>query len=216
MTTVAPGTVLSQLQWRAATKKFDPARRIPADLWRSLEDAAVLAPSSFGLQPWKFVVVTDARVREELRGHSWNQPQITEASHLVVFCRRAETTDADVDRLMARVAEVRGVDRSSLDGYRSMISGFIVAPGMRERTSDWNARQVYVALGMFLSACAMVGVDACPMEGIDAAAYDRVLGLPQAGYLATVVATAGYRRADDPANTQKKVRFAHEQVVRHV
>ena len=158
-------------------------------------------------------MVDDPAVRAELRVHSWDRAQVTDASHLVVLARRAELTHADVDRHIGRITEIRGVDPETLAGFRTMINGHITAPTMKDRVSEWNARQVYLALGFFLSACAVLGVDACPMEGFDAAAYDRVLGLPEQGYLATVVTAAGYRRADDPSNTQKKVRYAREQVV---
>ena len=88
MPPVAPDTVLAELNWRYATKKFDPAKTIAPDLWAKLERAVVLSPSSYGLQPWKFVVVTDPAVRKQLQAVGYNQPQIVDASHLVVFCAK--------------------------------------------------------------------------------------------------------------------------------
>lgn len=214
MDTMKAQSLLAQLNWRYATKKFDAAKKIPAETWAALEHAAVLAPSSFGLQPWKFVVVSSPEVRVALRAKSWNQPQITDASHLMVFARRTSVTKAEIDAYMARIAEVRGVTRESLQGFRDMMAGFIVdspAPGFS--ADVWTSRQVYIALGFFLSAAAVLGVDACPMEGIDAGAYDEILGLKGSAFATTVVAAAGYRASDDATSAMKKVRFAHDAVI---
>ncbi len=213
--TITSETLLAQLHWRAATKKFDPARKIPDATWKTLEQALVLSPSSYGLQPWKFFVVTDAALRATLKQHSWNQSQITDASHLVVLARRTDLTQQDVDKYIERIAEVRSVPKAALDAYRSMMLGSITGKSSGQ-LEDWNARQVYIALGGFLTACAMLGVDACPMEGFDSTKYDEILGLRDQGFSATVVATAGYRASDDPYTTSAKVRYRHSDMVQHV
>lgn len=215
MSPVAPDTVLAQLNWRYATKKFDPAKKIAADVWAKLEQAAVLSPSSYGLQPWKFVVVSDPAVRKQLQAVAWNQPQVVDASHLVVFAARKPPTAADVEAHVARTAEVRGTTPDALDGFRQMMLGSLsrMTP---EVASDWAARQCYIALGVFLSAAAMVGVDACPMEGFQPPEFDTILGLGAKGYGSVVIATAGYRAADDRAATQPKSRFAVESVIDRV
>jgi nitroreductase len=214
MKPVSDETVERQLRWRYATKKFDPAQTIPDDDWRTLEQALVLAPSSYGLQPWRFVVVTDPAVRAGLREASWNQPQITDASHLVVFAVRRSPDAAHVDRHLARTAEVRGQPVEALAGLRGRLVGFLERPGFD--ATAWAARQVYIALGMFLCTAAMLGIDACPMEGIEPAKYDAILGLDKEGYAALCVATAGYRAADDPYAAAAKVRFAPEDVITRV
>jgi nitroreductase len=203
-------SVLEQLRWRYAVKKFDPARKIPAETWSALEQAVVLAPSSYGLQLLKYVVITDAALRERLKAVSWNQPQITDASHLIVFCHRTTVTEADVDRFVARIAEVRGVTTESLAGYRQMMMGTTRAgfPAL-----EWAARQAYIALGVFLTSAAVIGVDACPMEGFENEKYDDILGLKDQGYASAVIATAGYRAADDPYAAAAKVRFPVEQMI---
>src|SRR5436190_9675948 len=123
MPPVPPDTVLGQLRWRYATKKFDPARKIAPELWAKLEQAVVLAPSSYGLQPWTFVVVTDPEVRKKLHPVSYNQPQILDASHLVVFAAKNPPTPEDVDAYVARTAAVRGATVESLTGFRQMMLG---------------------------------------------------------------------------------------------
>ncbi|MBL8761944.1 MAG: NAD(P)H-dependent oxidoreductase [Phycisphaerae bacterium] len=214
METIAPARLIETLSRRYATKQFDAARKIPGDVWSTLEQAAILAPSSYGLQPWTFVVVTDSAVREKLRAVSWNQPQITDASHLVVFCAKSNLVRADVDRYIDRIARVRGVSRDALAGFRDMMLGTVEAPGADHL--HWNQRQVYIALGFFLSAAAMLGVDACPMEGFDAARYNEILGLSSQGLSATVLAAAGYRSAGDPSASMKKVRFDASDVIKRV
>ena len=209
---VAPETVLEQLNWRYATKKFDPARKIAPELWMKLEEAAIHAPSSYGLQPWKFVVVTDPDVRKKLHPVSWNQAQILDASHLVVFAAKNPPTPADVDAYITRIAQVRGTAVESLDGYKEMMLGSLSRMDAAQ-AHRWAARQTYIALGFFLSAAALMGVDACPMEGFQAQKYDEILGLKAQGLSAVVLATAGYRAADDKNADATKVRFEPRDVI---
>jgi len=213
---VANSAVSRQLRWRYAVKKFDPSRKLEQKDWETIKEALVLSPSSFGLSPWKFVVVKDPAVRAQLRGAAWGQSQITDASHLVVLTVKKDLDAAYVDRFIARVAEVRGVNVESLKAYRDMMVGYI--DGMRTRSGDsavnaWSGRQVYIALGQALETAALLGVDACPMEGFDPAKFDEILGLPQTGYATLGVLTLGYRAADDGYAAATKVRFAEEDVV---
>ena len=215
MPPVAPDTILAQLRWRYATKKFDPARTIAPELWAKLEQAVVLAPSSYGLQPWKFIVITDPVMRKKLHPVSYGQAQILDASHLVVFAAKNPPAPADVDRHIARTALVRGVSAEGLEGYRQMMLGTLSRMSGPDAHA-WAARQTYIALGVFLSACALAGVDACPMEGFQPEKYDEILGLREKGVSAMVIATAGYRLADDPAAKLLKSRFAVEDVIERV
>ena len=207
-------TVLRQLRWRYAVKKFDATRKIPAADWKTLEEALVLAPSSFGLQPWAFFVVDDKALRTQLMAASWGQQQVVDASHHVVFAIKKGLVAADVERFIARTAEVRGAPAASLEGYQKMMVGFVSKPGFD--VDAWSAKQVYLALGQYMTAAALLGIDTCPMEGIDPAAYDRILGLAAKGYATVCACPAGYRAADDKYASASKVRFAHGDVVRHV
>lgn len=216
MTTLTPAALLTQLRWRYAVKKFDAARKIPAETWAALEEALVLSPSSYGLQPWRFVVVDDPAVRAKLQPLSWNQAQVTEASHFVVFAARPATTEADVDAFVRRMCEVRGGTPEALAAYRKMMVGGVVKAMSPELQGHWAGHQVYIALGNFMTAAAALGVDTCPMEGINPAGYDEVLGLPAQGYKTLVACAVGYRSADDKYAAAPKVRFASADVVRHV
>ena len=207
-------TVLAGLRRRYAVKKFDPARKIPAADWRALEEALVLAPSSFGLQPWAFFVVDDVALRRQLVAASWNQAQVVDASHLVVFAIRKGLAAADADRFIARTAAVRGVPVATLEGYRKMIVGFLERPGFD--VDGWSAKQLYLALGQYMTAAAMLDIDTCPMEGIDPAAYDRILGLERRGFATVCACPAGYRSPDDKHAQAPKVRYPLEDVVRHI
>lgn len=211
---VSSESLLRQFNWRYATKKFDATRKITREDWATLERALVLAPSSYGLQPWKFFVIDDAAARAKLKGAAWNQSQITDASHLVVFAIKKDLAVADVERYVQRIAEVRKVSAATLDGFKQMMVGSLTKPGFD--ATAWAARQACIALGFFLSAAALMNIDACPMEGFDPAQFDEILGLSKQGYGSVVVATAGYRAADDGYAALAKVRFEIKDVVQHI
>lgn len=215
-TLLTPEQVIEQLNWRYATKKFDPTKKIPDSVWKTLEQSLVLSPSSFGLQPWKFFVVRSAEIRDRLVEHSWGQKQVVEASHLVVLAIKKDTNEADVDRFVARMSEVRQVPLDNLQGYANTVKGFLENPPYPLNVNEWAARQTYIALGFYMTCAAMLGIDTCPMEGFIPAKYDEVLGLDQQGYSAVVVCPAGYRADDDKYATMAKVRYATEDVVDHI
>jgi nitroreductase len=216
MQTLTPAGLLNQLNWRYATKKFDPARKIPADVWASLEQALVLTPSSFGLQPWKFFVITDQAVKEKLVPVSWNQTQPAECSHHVVFAIRKAVSEADIDRFVDRVVEVRGAPREALKGYRDIMAGFASKAAQQGWVREWAVRQAYIALGNFMTCAAVLGVDTCPMEGIQPVDYDRILGLTGSEFETVVACAAGYRAADDKYAAAPKVRFAASEVIQRI
>ncbi|MDB6164961.1 MAG: putative nitroreductase, partial [Lacunisphaera sp.] len=187
----------------------------PAD-WAALEEALVLSPSSLGLQPWAFLVVDDPAVRAQLMLASYGQPQVTDASHLVVFTTRTNLGEADIDAHVRRTAEVRGIPVESLAGLRAMAVRSIVQGMNDAERRVWATNQAYIALGNLVTSAALLGIDATPMEGIEKSRYDDMLGLKVRGLTTAMIATLGYRSADDKYATIPKVRFAREQVVQHV
>lgn len=207
-----PESVLEQLKWRYAVKKFDATKSIPAELWSKLEDSLVLSPSSYGLQPWKFFVITDAATKAKLLPLSYGQNQVVDASHLVVFAVKSEVTAADAEKLIRTTSELRGVPETALAGYKQMIVNSLTSLSP-EAVRNWMTHQVYIAHGVFLATAAMMGIDACPMEGFSPTKYDEVLGLPEKGYNSIVLATAGYRAADDKNATATKVRYPKSEIV---
>jgi nitroreductase len=212
-TTHAPEDLLRAQRWRYATKKFDPARKIPGDLWSALEQSLVLTPSSYGLQPWKFIVVTDPALKAKLRPASWNQAQVEDCSHHVVFLAQESISESDLDRFLARTAEVRGVAVESLAGYKGYMMGDLVKGPRSAVIGEWAARQVYIALGNFMASAALLGVDTCPMEGMETAKYDEILGLAGTGFRTVVACPAGYRAEGDKYATTPKVRYPVADVI---
>jgi nitroreductase len=216
MTPISPELLRERLEWRYATKQFDPNRKISPDVWTALEDALMLTASSGGLQPWAFVVITDSALRAKLQAASFNQPQIVDASHLVVFTSRTDVTEAHVDAHVARTAEVRGVKPDTLGGFRNMLVGGIVNAQSAPERKAWASRQTSIALGNLLTSAALLGVDACPMEGFVPAQFDEILGLKQMGLTSISLCALGYRLPTDPYAGAPKVRFPKHQVVYHV
>jgi nitroreductase len=216
MNPITADTLLEALNWRYATKKFDPAKKIPAGLWATLEQALVLAPSSFGLQPWKFIVVQDPATREKLSAASYGQAQPVECSHYVVFTVHKNLGADHVDRYLDRIVEVRGGTKEALKGYGDIMLGSLEKARTGGYLDMWQTHQVYIALGQFMASAALLGVDVCPMEGIEPPKYDEILGLAAQGCTALCAGAAGYRSADDKYATAKKVRFKPADVIQHV
>ena len=201
-------------QWRYASKKFDPSRRIEAAEWAALEEILVLSPSSFGLQPWKFFVVTDQSLKDALVPLSWGQKQLADASHIVVFAVKHPLTAADVRRHVERTAEVQGVSVETLVRFEKVVRDYVEQPDFDVQA--WSSRQVYIALGSFMTAAALLGIDTCPMEGLDPVGYDKILGLEGTGYFTIAACPAGYRADDDKSASRAKVRFPSEHVVQRL
>ncbi len=216
MKTLSPSELLAALNWRYATKKFDPAKKIPAETWSALEQALVLSPSSFGIQPWKFLVVTNPAVREKLVPVSWGQTQPKDASHFVVFAVRKDLPEAHIDRYVARTAELRGSTPDALAPFKKMMMGSLEGARAKGFLDTWQTHQVYIALGQFMASAAVLGVDTCPMEGLEPAKYDETLGLAGTGFATVVACAAGYRAGDDKYATLPKVRFPAAEVIQHV
>lgn len=213
--TMQPSELLAALRFRYATKAFDAARKIPAETWDAFEQSLVLTPSSFGLQPWKFLVIDHPEIREKLKAASWGQGQVTDASHLVVLTARTDLAQADIDSWIARLSEVQGTPAEALAGLSGVISSFSSAMTPAEKQA-WNTRQVYIALGQLMTSAAVLGIDSCPLEGISPADYDTILGLPGTGYATAVACALGYRSAEDKYAVAPKARFEAEKVIARI
>lgn len=213
--TLSPDKLLAALRWRYATKRFDPSHKIPAATWDAIEESLVLTPSSFGLQPWKFIVIQDPGIRALLSTESWRQPQVTESSHYVVLTARTDLDSTDIDAWMARMSEVQGGSLETVAPLKGVIQGFAQAMSHEARHA-WNVRQTYIALGQLMASAALLGIDACPMEGLSTAGYDHVLGLESSGYATVVACALGYRAADDKYAATPKARFDRSRVIAHL
>ena len=217
MSSITNEQLNSALEWRYATKIFDPARKIPADTWATLERSLVLSPSSFGLQPYKFLVITDPALRARLLPATWNQKQVVECSHYVVFTARTRLAEEHIDAFINRIAEVRGITAESLKSYREMMNGSLIAGGtLSKMIPEWAARQAYIAIGNLMTSAAVLGVDACPIEGFEPDKYDDILQLRGNGFASVVCCALGYRAATDKYAKLAKVRFPESQLVQHI
>jgi nitroreductase len=204
--------IIRHLEWRYATKEFDTTKVVSEDAFNTILESARLAPSSYGLQPWKFVVVKNPDIRAKLKAAAWNQGQITDASHLVVLCRRSDIDESYVTSYVAQTAALRSIGVEVLDGYKNMMVGSINGKNKDERAT-WMAKQVYIALGFMLHTAAQLEVDTCPMEGFDAKQFDEILGLEAKGLNSVLVCAIGYRKDTDMMAQAAKSRFSKEEVI---
>lgn len=215
MAAVSADDLLAQLQWRYATKEFDPSAKIPADTWDSIEQSLVLTPSSFGLQPWKFLILTNPELKNTLLEHSWNQKQVVDCSHFVVFAAPTSVGDQEIQAWIDCLAETRDVTTDSLSGYKQVMEGFLGNLDDDARLA-WAHRQIYIALGQLMTTAALLGVDACPMEGFVPPEYDRILNLSDQNLTASVACALGYRSSEDKYASTPKARFERQAVIDHL
>lgn len=208
-TSITKTSIFESLNWRSAIKKFDPSKKVSeADLEKLIE-AANLAPTSGGVQPFKLIVVENDEVRSQLRAASFGQPQITDSSYLFVFASQTKIEQQVVDDYVNRMAEVRGIPVEALSQLNQALSAGIVH---RDEASKpgWAARQAYISLGTTISTAAEMRIDTCPMEGFDPQQYSDILGLESQGLSAVVILAVGYRASDDPFANAPKVRKKRE------
>lgn len=215
MIATSENSLLESLNWRYATKEFDPSRKIEAATLSTIEESLVLTPSSYGLQPWKFIIISDQDLKAKMPEISWNQQQLKDCSQVVVFTAKTGYSREDLKAFIDRMAEVRDVSPESLSGYEQVVANSLDKATEEGWLDAWARNQVYIALGQLLLVAASLGVDACPMEGIEAEKYDQLLDLEGSGYETVVVCPLGYRSEKDKYAAMPKVRYANEVVVEH-
>jgi len=185
---------LDKLNWRYAAKKLDPSKPVPAEKIDAILNAISLAPTSSGTQPFEVYVITNPSVREEIKAVAWNQSQIVDGSHLLVFAAWDNYTEARIDAVVDQMAAERGGLTDTLKAYYDNLKAMYL-PRPAEVNFDHAARQAYIALGFALAAAAELEVDSTPMEGFDPAAVDAILGLKEKGLRSVVILPLGYRDA---------------------
>lgn len=203
------------LHWRAAVKQFDTTKKLEAGVVKKLLETTLLSASSFGLQPWKIVCVSDDEIKAKLGEAGYGQTQFSTASHIIVFAVNKNVDGAYVDHYMSEMARIREVSLEVLAGFSETIKSTI-----NSRSADevviWSSRQVYIALGTLLAAASLDGIDASPMEGFDGDRFDEILGLDQENCHALACVALGYRSAEDQYSQMKKVRFSYQELVKEV
>jgi nitroreductase len=208
--------ILEALNWRYAVKKFDNTKKISDSDWEILSESIRLAPSSYGLQPWKFLIVKDPAVRKKLTPISWNQTQIEDCSHLVVITTLKKVSEEHITKHINHTAATRGMDPANLAGYKDMMVGNLVKGPAAEFSQFWTQRQAYIAMGFLMETAAMMKIDTCAMEGISPTDYDKVLGLESSAWKTVAVVACGYRSAEDSYGKMKKVRFHANDVIQTI
>lgn len=205
-------TLIEKLNWRYAVKKFDSSKKISSSDWEILEESLRLAPSSYGLQPWKFLIIQSHEVRKKLTPLSWNQTQIEDCSHLVVLTFKKKMDEAHIQKHITRMAEVRKMDVSQLEGFKKAMIGDLVQGPRSEVINFWAQRQAYIAMGFLMETAALMKKDTCPLEGIDSKGYDKVLNLEGTGYETVAAVAVGYRHPEDAYQKAVKVRFEKKDI----
>jgi nitroreductase len=204
-------TFLESQNWRYATKQFDATKKISTEDLNTLKEAVRLSASSYGLQPYKVVIVENPELREQLKAQAWGQTQITDASHLFIFANDLNLDSNSVAAYIKNISETRGVPSEALGGFSDMMNN-VISNLSAEAKNTWTAKQTYIALGNLLAAAAELRIDATPMEGFDPAAFNEILGFDKLGLNASVIATLGYRHTEDDTQHYKKVRKSQEEL----
>jgi nitroreductase len=204
-------TFLQNQNWRYATKKFDATKKITIEDLNTLKEAIRLSSSSYGLQPYKVVIVENPELRAKIQPVAWGQSQIVDASHLIVFANRTTINDTEIDAFFENTSKTREIPMEVLSGYQGFMKGKI-----NELSEDaqniWNSKQTYLALGNLLNAAAELKIDVTPMEGFDPAQVNEILGFTKLGLNASLIAPIGYRSEDDATQHLKKVRKSNEEL----
>lgn len=201
--------ITQALEWRYATKQYDATKKLSDTDLDTLMESIRLAPSSYGLQPFKVIHVTNPELREKMKAAAWNQTQLTDASNIFVFAVQHDITTADVDAFINLTGNIRNVPVESLTGYADMIKGSLNSK-TPEQKSTWAAKQAYLALGFLLETAALLHIDATPMEGFDNAQFDEILGLTEKGMTSVVLCALGYRSEADQYAGLAKVRASKD------
>jgi len=202
-------TILKDLTWRYATKKFDPNRKIKEEDLEVIKESLRLVPSSYGLQPLTYVFVENTEIREQLMNASFGQRQVVDASHLLVICAYTSLSNEDIDAYFDNVIQTRDLKEEDITGYKNFMKNS-VGKLNDEETKIWNSKQAYIALGQVLHTCASMRIDATPMEGFSAEEYSSILQLEEKSLHPILVCPMGYRDPTDSTQFQEKVRKEHE------
>ena len=204
--------IIDALEWRYAVKKFNEEALLSEQQLEAVKKAFNLSASSYGLQPYKLVMLQNKALQERLLPHSYNQKQVVQASAVLVFCIRKDIDSSYIDGYFGLIASARGQTPESLDGYKNFMKSTLAVKTPAEM-SMWATNQVYLNMGTLLTACAAMEIDSCPMEGFSPAGYNQVLELDKMGLEAVLVMPIGIRASDDSVAILKKVRKPLEEAV---
>ncbi|MEH6706135.1 NAD(P)H-dependent oxidoreductase [Galbibacter orientalis] len=198
-------SIINALEWRYAVKKFDSSKFLTEEKLNVLKKAFNLTATSYGLQPVKLLIVSDKKLQKQLRASSWNQAQVEDASHLLIFSIENKIDDVYIKNYFARVKHIRNTPDEILEPFQNFLIEDFNSKSAEE-IKNWAKNQVYLAMGNLLTVCAIEKIDACPMEGFSSEEYDEILDLKSKNLTAVLVLPIGYRAEDDMFAAFKKVR----------
>jgi nitroreductase len=204
-------TFIENQNWRYATKKFDATKKISNEDLKTLKEAIRLSSSSYGLQPYKVIIVENPELRAKIQPVAWGQSQIVEASHLIIFANETQIGEQSIDSYIANVSSTRNIPVESLTGYADLMKSNIL-PLSEDFKRVWTSKQTYLALGNLLNAAAELKIDVTPMEGFSPEEVNAILGLDKLGLNASLIATIGYRHEEDSTQHYKKVRKSEKEL----
>ena len=202
---------IKNANWRYATKKFDATKKISKQDLETLKEAIRLSASSFGLQPYKVLIVENPELRAKLQPAAWGQSQIVDASQLIVFANITNFGETEIDASIANTTKTRGLPADALKGYGDFMKSKIVTLPEDVRNT-WASKQTYLALGNLMNAASELKIDVTPMEGFEPSQVNEILGLGKLGLNATLLATIGYRHEEDATQHYAKVRKSNEEL----
>jgi nitroreductase len=202
---------IKNANWRYATKKFDTTKKISIQDLETLKEAIRLSASSFGLQPYRVLIIENPELRAKLQPAAWGQSQIVDASQLIVFANITNFGETEIDASIANTTKTRGLPADALKGYGDFMKSKIVALPEDVRNT-WASKQTYLALGNLMNAASELKIDVTPMEGFEPAQVNEILGLGKLGLNATLLATIGYRHEEDATQHYAKVRKSNEEL----
>ncbi len=204
--------IIKSLQWRYAVKKFDIKKQLSKSQINTLKEAFNLTATSYGLQPLKLIIIQNKNLQKELVVHSWNQPQVIEASHLLVICIPKEYGADEAEKYFNLVKKTRNTPDAVINPFKEFLTAELNKK-TQEELFQWNKNQAYIALGNLLTVCAVEKIDACPMEGFIAEQYDKVLKLNEQNLTSVLVLPVGFRANDDYMKDLPKVRKQTEETI---
>lgn len=196
---------ITNQKWRYATKKFDASKKISNEDFETLKEAIQLSTSSYGLQPYKILIIENPEVRAQIQPAAWGQTQIVDASHLLVFANITNFGETEIDNYINLMSETRGISVESVKGYADFMKMKITGLPEEQR-NIWTSKQTYLALANLMNAAAELKIDVTPMEGFEPEKVNEILGLPAKGLNASLLATIGYRHEEDATQHYAKVR----------
>lgn len=197
---------LDTLRKRHAVKNFDFSKKVTNEDIQVIKESVRLSPSSYNLMPCRVIDVHDREVRHELKAASFNQGQITDASHLFVFCSLTEISSEYIQRVNHLREDIEGKEKDHYKGYVEFLQE-MVQKKPQDELMHWNAKQTYIALGFAMMACASLSIDSCPIEGFNAKKYSQILKLSDKGLTPNVVLAIGYAQDSESAQRSPKVRL---------